>query len=47
MLLWLSGWMKDEFGLMKAIAMLGGLFLLGLLVLLFLPETKGKDLPEA
>ena len=25
---------------------LGGLFLLGLIVLLFLPETKGQDLPE-
>lgn len=45
-LLWLSGWMKHELGLMTAIAWLSGLFLLGLVVLIFLPETKGQELPE-
>jgi MFS family permease len=45
-LLWLSGWMKHELGLMTAIAWLSSLFLLGLVVLIFLPETKGQELPE-
>jgi len=45
-LLWLSGWMKQTLGLLPAIAWLGTLFLLGLLVLLMLPETRGEDLPE-
>ena len=45
-LLWLSGWMKHELGLMSAIAWLSSLFLLGLVVLIFLPETKGQELPE-
>lgn len=44
-LLWLSGWLKHELGLMAAIAWLSSLFLLGLVVLCFLPETKGRDLP--
>ncbi len=42
----LSGYVKTLTTLPNAIAMLGGLFLLGLLVLVFLPETKGEDLPE-
>ncbi len=46
MLLWLSGWMKQELGLLNAIAWLSSLFLLGLAVILVLPETKGTDLPE-
>jgi MFS family permease len=45
-LLWLSPWMKASLELPVAISILGGLFLLGLVVLLFLPETKGTDLPE-
>ena len=47
-LLWLSGWLKSHPGvdLRLAVTMLAGLFLLGALVLLFLPETRGKPLPE-
>jgi MFS family permease len=45
-LLWLSPAIKAALDLPVAISMLGGLFLLGLVVLLFLPETKGTDLPE-
>jgi MFS family permease len=45
-LIWVSAWMKAEFALPVAISALGGLFLLGLVVLLFLPETKGQPLPE-
>ncbi|MSU50433.1 MAG: MFS transporter [Opitutus sp.] len=45
-LIWVSAWMKAAFALPVAISMLGGLFLLGLVVLLFLPETKGQELPE-
>ncbi len=42
----LSGYVKAWTSLPNAIAMLGCLFLLGLVVLAFLPETKGEDLPE-
>jgi MFS family permease len=47
-LLWLSGELKSRPGvdLRLSLTILGGLFLLGALVLLFLPETKGKPLPE-
>jgi MFS family permease len=45
-LIWVSAWMKSEFALPVAISILGGLFLLGLVILAFLPETKGQDLPE-
>jgi MFS family permease len=45
-LLWVSAWMKATMALPVAISLLGGLFLLGLVVLVFLPETKGMDLPE-
>ena len=45
-LIWLSAWMKATFDLRLAISWLGGMFLLGLFFLLFLPETKGQDLPE-
>ena len=44
--LFFSGYVKAWTALPNAIAMLGGLFLLGLLVLAFLPETRGRDLPE-
>ena len=33
-------------GLKLAVTAVGGLFLLGLVLLLFVPETKGKPLPE-
>lgn len=44
----LSGWLKSLPGmdLRLAISLLGLLFPLGLLVIWFLPETKGKPLPE-
>src|SRR5688572_25303469 len=45
-LIWGSAWMKATLPLPQAISVLGTLFLLGLLVLLFLPETKGQELPE-
>jgi MFS family permease len=45
-LIWISAWMKSNFDLRIAITSLGMMFLLGLLVLAFLPETKGQALPE-
>jgi MFS family permease len=45
-LIWLSAWMKSTMPLPHAISLLSGFFLLGLVVLMFLPETKGQDLPE-
>lgn len=45
-LIWLSAWMKSILDLRLAVTCLGSLFLLGLLFLVFLPETHGKDLPE-
>lgn len=43
-----SGWLKSRPGLTLplAVTLLGGLFLAGLMVLAFLPETKGRPLPE-
>lgn len=42
-----SGDLKASVGdLRLAVTMLGGLFLLGLVLIWFLPETKGKPLPE-
>jgi MFS family permease len=45
-LLILSGKMKAVMDLNLAIAWLGSFFLLGVVVILFLPETKGKELPS-
>ena len=45
-LLLLSGQLKSALDLRLAVTILGGLFLLGAVLLLFLPETKGKPLPE-
>jgi MFS family permease len=45
-LIWLSAWMKATLDLRLAVTCLGGFFLLGLVFLLFLPETHGQDLPE-
>jgi MFS family permease len=45
-MLWLSGDLKSWLGLKLAVTAVGGLFLLGLVLLLFVPETKGKALPE-
>ncbi|MEW6360099.1 MAG: MFS transporter [Planctomycetota bacterium] len=47
-MLWFSGWLKALPGmdLRLAISLLASVFLLGLLVLVFLPETKDQALPE-
>jgi hypothetical protein len=47
-LLWLSGWVKSLPGmdLRMAVMLLGLLFLLGLVIIYFLPETKDQPLPE-
>ena len=47
-ILWLSGMLKGLPGmdLRHAVLMLSSLFLGGLVLLIFLPETKGKPLPE-
>jgi MFS family permease len=42
----LSGLVKTQYPLADAIALMGVLFLLGLAVLAFLPETRGQELPE-
>ncbi len=46
-ILYLAGWMQSGLGfsLTEASSLLSGLFLLGLLVLVFAPETRGSDLP--
>lgn len=44
-LIWLSASMKAALPLPLAISLLSGFFLLGVVMLAFLPETKGQDLP--
>lgn len=46
--LFFSGWFKAQPGmdLRVAVSALGALFLLGVVIVLFLPETKGQELPE-
>lgn len=45
--LWLSGDLKAWTGDLRfAVTALGGLFLVGLVLVWFLPETKGKPLPQ-
>lgn len=47
-ILWLSGMLKGLPGmdLRHAVMILSSLFLVGLVLLIFLPETKGRPLPE-
>jgi MFS family permease len=45
-ILLISGELKQQVGLQHAMTILSGFFLLGLLVLCFLPETKDKPLPD-
>lgn len=45
-ILLLSGQLKADYGLQLAVTYLGFLFLLGLVLLIFLPETKDRPLPE-
>lgn len=46
----LRGWMRDEQGLNMSLESTGSLlsllFLLGIVMLIMAPETKGKELPE-
>jgi MFS family permease len=41
-----SGWLKARMDIHLAVSLLGCLFLLGLIVIYFMPETKGQPLPE-
>lgn len=41
-----AGWLKSDLGLQLAVCLLALLFLLGVVIMLFLPETKGQELPE-
>lgn len=45
-IMWISGWLKGQLDLPVAVTVLGGLFLVGLVLVWLLPETKGKPLPE-
>lgn len=45
-MLFFSAWLKTKIELHLAVTLLGCLFLLGLIVIQFLPETKGQPLPE-
>ena len=45
-MLLLSGYVKALYSLQTAITLLGCLFLVGVVILRFLPETKGQELPE-
>jgi MFS family permease len=41
-----SGWLKGVLELPQAVTLLSGLFLVGIVLVLLLPETKGRPLPE-
>lgn len=45
-LIWLSAWLKAEMDMRMAITLLSGFFLIGLLFLVLLPETRNGDLME-
>jgi MFS family permease len=45
-MLWLSGELKSRLGVHLAVTGLSLLFLVGIGLLFFLPETKGRPLPE-
>jgi MFS family permease len=47
-MLWFSGWLKSLPGmdLRQAITLLGLMFILGVVIILFLPETNNQPLPE-
>jgi MFS family permease len=41
-----SAWLKKQMELRLALSLLGVLFLLGMVIIQFMPETKGQPLPE-
>ncbi len=41
-----AGWLKERLDLRLAVTLLAGLFLAGVVIALFMPETKGRPLPE-
>jgi MFS family permease len=41
-----SGWLKTQIDLRWAMTSLSGLFLLGIVLVLFMPETRHRELPE-
>ncbi len=43
-MLWLSGYLKSKYGLETTLLLLSNLYLVGLLLLLPLPETRGREL---
>jgi MFS family permease len=43
---WLQRWWPGDVGLARAMLVLGGLFLVGALLLVWCPETRGRPLPE-
>ena len=47
-MLYFSGWLKSQDGmqLTHALMYLSALFAVGIVLVLFMPETRGKDLPE-
>ncbi len=45
-LIWLSAWMKSAFDLRLAISCLSLMFLLGIVFIAFLPETKDQEMPN-
>ncbi|HEY3863416.1 MAG TPA: MFS transporter [Verrucomicrobiae bacterium] len=45
-MLYFSAWLKKQVDLRVALSLLGLLFLLGIVIIQFLPETKGRPLPE-
>lgn len=45
-LIWVSAWLKAQFDLREAVTILSGCFLLGLVFLAFLPETRDNELED-
>ena len=45
-MLWFSGYIKGAIGLQNALLLLSSLYVIGLLALLPLPETRGQELPQ-
>jgi MFS family permease len=45
-MLYLSAWLKGQMDLRQAITILGTVYVIGLVVILFMPETKGRPLED-